>query len=792
MATEKAAEDGGDHRQHHPILANLITGIKEEEQVERELDVNEISELCQAHCKGIPASQGLDQRKATTEVCEFDDDGSGQLAEKCQTMYQQADHFRLCNIPKPGENGGGSSRYGWLGMLGAELWFGFYWLLTQSLRWNRVHRHTFRDRLLLRYENELPRVDVFVCMADPAIEPPVMVINTVLSVMAYNYPPEKLSVYLSDDAGSELTFYALLEASRFAKNWIPYCKKFNVEPRSPAAYFASLSVSDQSDADFSKIKRLYEDMANRIDVACKAGTVSDQAKLEYKGFSKWDSYTSKKNHAAILQILIDSRDEETKDIDGVRLPTLVYMAREKHPQHFHNFKAGAMNALLRVSSEISNGPVILNVDCDMYSNNSNSIQDALCFFMDEERSHEIAFVQFPQSFENSTKNEIYGSLRVLDEVEFHGLDGYGGPLYTGTGCFHRRDTLYGREFSKEARIDLKSSCPEKMEEYVHELEERLERLASSMYEENTQWGNEIGLKYGCPVEDVLTGLTIQCKGWKSVYYRPKRKGFLGVTATTLDQILVQHKRWSEGDLMILLSKYSPVRYGLGKLNPGLVLGYLTYCLWSPNCLATLYYSIVPSLYLLRGTSLFPQVSSKWFLPFAYVIIGELIHSFTEFLWSGGTVLGWWNEQRIWLYKRTSSYIFAFLDTMLKLFGSSNTTFIVTPKVTDEDVLLRYKQEKMEFGSASSMLTILSTLAMLNLFCLVGLVKILILTREFELKYAFETMALQILLCGVLVFVNMPLYNALFFRQDKGKIPSSIVVQSVVFALSVCISVELVL
>lgn len=81
------------------------------------------------------------------------------------------------------------------------------------------------------------------CTADPKIEPPMMVINTVLSVMAYEYPPEKLSVYLSDDAGSDLTFYALLEASHFSKHWIPFCKKFKVEPRSPAAYFASLSDS---------------------------------------------------------------------------------------------------------------------------------------------------------------------------------------------------------------------------------------------------------------------------------------------------------------------------------------------------------------------------------------------------------------------------------------------------------------------------------------------------------------------------------------------------------------------
>ena len=37
-----------------------------------------------------------------------------------------------------------------------------------------------------------------------------MVINTILSLMSYNYPPEKLSVYISNDGGSKLTFYALI------------------------------------------------------------------------------------------------------------------------------------------------------------------------------------------------------------------------------------------------------------------------------------------------------------------------------------------------------------------------------------------------------------------------------------------------------------------------------------------------------------------------------------------------------------------------------------------------------
>lgn len=118
---------------------------------------------------------------------------------------------------------------------------------------------------------------------------------------------------------------------------------------------------------------------------------------------------------------------------------------------------------------------------------------------------------------------------------------------------------------------------------------------------------QMGLKYGCPVEDVITGLSIQCRGWKSVYCNPTRKAFLGLNATTLLQILVQHKRWAEGNLQIMLSKYSVLWYGHGKISLGHQLGYLRFNLWAANCWATLIYSILPSLYLLRGTSLFPQV-----------------------------------------------------------------------------------------------------------------------------------------------------------------------------------------
>lgn len=80
---------------------------------------------------------------------------------------------------------------------------------------------------------------------------------------------------------------------------------------------------------------------------------------------------------------------------------------------------------------------------------------------------------------------------LLFQVELHGLDGNGGPLYIGTGCFHRRDTLCGRKSSKGSRFEWKEMDKGRRGESVVELEERVKTLASSTFEKNTQWGHEV-------------------------------------------------------------------------------------------------------------------------------------------------------------------------------------------------------------------------------------------------------------------------------------------------------------
>lgn len=118
---------------------------------------------------------------------------------------------------------------------------------------------------------------------------------------------------------------------------------------------------------------------------------------------------------------------------------------------------------------------------------------------------------------------------------------------------------------------------------------------------------QMGLVYGCPVEDIVTGLTIQCRGWKPVYYNPSKYAFQGVAPTTLDIAFIQFKRWSEGMFQVFFSKYCPFIYGHQKIKLGAQMGYCIYLLWAPVSLPTLCYAVVPALSLLHDMPLFPQV-----------------------------------------------------------------------------------------------------------------------------------------------------------------------------------------
>ena len=152
----------------------------------------------------------------------------------------------------------------WLLVFASELLLYFIWLLDQAFRWRPVTRTVFPERL--PEDDKLPAIDVFICTTDPDKEPTVEVMNTVLSAMALDYPPEKLHVYLSDDGGSPITLYGMKEAYSFARWWLPFCRKYRIKTRSPEAYFSGSKDDDEGSesSEFMSERRKIQVCARKV------------------------------------------------------------------------------------------------------------------------------------------------------------------------------------------------------------------------------------------------------------------------------------------------------------------------------------------------------------------------------------------------------------------------------------------------------------------------------------------------------------------------------------------------
>jgi cellulose synthase A len=342
----------------------------------------------------------------------------------------------------------------WLISVICEIWFAFSWILDQFPKWLPVNRETYLDRLSLRYDREgepsqLAAVDIFVSTVDPLKEPPLVTANTVLSILSVDYPVDKVSCYVSDDGAAMLTFESLAETSEFARKWVPFAKKYAIEPRAPEWYFSKKIdyLKDKVQPSFVKdrraMKREYEEFKIRINgLVAKAVKVPEEGWVMQDG-TPWPGNNTR-DHPGMIQVFLGQSGG--LDTDGNELPRLVYVSREKRPGFQHHKKAGAMNALVRVSAVLTNGPFLLNLDCDHYINNSKALREAMCFMMDPNLGKNVCYVQFPQRFDGIDRNDRYANRNtVFFDINLRGLDGIQGPVYVGTGCVFNRTALYGYE-----------------------------------------------------------------------------------------------------------------------------------------------------------------------------------------------------------------------------------------------------------------------------------------------------------------------------------------------------------
>ncbi|KAF1860428.1 hypothetical protein Lal_00037772 [Lupinus albus] len=640
----------------------------------------------------------------------------------------------------------------WLISVICEIWLALSWMLDQLPKWFPITRETYLDRLAIRFEEKLlGPVDIFVTTADPLKEPPIITANTVLSVLSVDYPAEKVSCYVSDDSASMLLYDTLSETAQFARIWVPFCNKYSIEPRAPESYFSQKvdylkdKVHPAFVRDRRAMKREYEEFKVKINVlVAKAQKKPEEGWVMQDG-TPWPGNNTD-DHSGMIQVCLGSDGEPDKE--GKELPRLVYISREKRLGYKHHKKAGAMNALVRVSAVLSNAPFVLNLDCDQYINNSKVLKEAMCFLMDPQFGKKLSYVQFPRRFDGIDCNDRYANHNtVLFDINMKGLDGIQGPVYVGTGCVFNRQALYGYKPQSEKRRKMSSSswpscccCSgdsrstfdlDDMDEELGGFDEQEEPsftskknfekrfgqspvfIASTLmedgglpkginsrlmmkeaihviscgYEEKTEWGKEIGWLYGSVTEDILTGFNMHCRGWKSVYCMPERAAFKGTAPINLSDRLHQILKWALGSTEIFFSGYCPLWYGYsGKLKWLQRLAYTNAIVYPFTSIPLLVYCTIPAVCLLTGKFFISTLTSLASIWLMALFICIILTCVLELRWSGVSIQDWWRNEQFWVIGGVSAHLFAVFLGLLKVAGIDTTNFTVREKTADGTVL----------------------------------------------------------------------------------------------------------
>ncbi|XP_006653400.1 cellulose synthase-like protein H2 [Oryza brachyantha] len=600
--------------------------------------------------------------------------------------------------------GGGGGGAVWRVAFVCEAWFTVLCLLNLNAKWSPVRFVTYPDNLDDRMD-ELPAVDMLVTTADPVLEPPLVTVNTVLSLLALDYPAagERLACYVSDDGCSPATCYALREAASFATAWVPFCRRYGVAVRAPFLYFSSTPpelgpLDHKFLEDWTLMKDEYEKLARRIKETDERSLLLQHGGGEFAEFLN----VERTNHPTIIKVLWDN----SKSRIGEGFPHLVYVSREKRPMHRHHYKAGAMNVLMRVSAVMTNAPIVLNTDCDMFANNPKALLHAMCLLLGFHDEINSGFVQVPQRFYDALKDDPFGNhLECFFKRLVRGIQGLQGPFYAGTGCFHRRKAIYG--VPPNCNNSSGSSCHKEVQTKFGNSEELKEstkpiisgdlsstkpmadvsgrvdaakEVSACNYEVGTCWGQEVGWVYGSLTEDILTGQRIHTKGWRSTLMETEPPAFMGSAPVGGPASLTQFKRWATGLFEIIVSRNNPVFSAMfERLQLRQCLGYLIVYGWPVRAPFELCYGLLGPYCLLTNQSFLPKASEDGFsIPFA-LFLSYNAYSFMEYKACGLSARAWWNNHRMQRIVSVSAWLLAVLTVLLKTLGLSETVFEVTSK-----------------------------------------------------------------------------------------------------------------
>lgn len=162
--------------------------------------------------------------------------------------------------------------------------------------------------------------------------------------------------------------------------------------------------------------------------------------------------------------------------------------------------------------------------------------------------------------------------------------------------------------------------------------------------------------------------------------------------------------------------------------------------------------------------------------YSFLFLSTLGKYLWEVVQTGGTMRTWWNEWRVWMIKSITAYFYGSLDAILKLFGFRKASFLPTNKVVDNDQLKRYQKGIYDFQASKMLIVPLVTLVTLNMVSFVlGSAKVIF---EGRLSDLFG----QVFLSFFILVVNYPIIEGMIFRKDKGSIPCSVTLLSILFCI----------
>ncbi|KAL5136776.1 Cellulose synthase A catalytic subunit 4 [UDP-forming] [Glycine soja] len=398
------------------------------------------------------------------------------------------------------------------------------------------------------------------------------------------------------------------------------------------------------------------------------------------------------DHPGMIQVCLGSAG--ALDIEGKELPRLVYVSWEKRPGYQHHSKAGAMNALVRVSAVLSNAPFALNLDCDQYINNSKVLREAMCFLMDPQIGKKFCYVQFPRRFDGIDCNDRYANHNtVFFDINMKCLDGIQGPMHVGRHYMAVSHLLIkGQRWRVAAGLHASSCCsgdsPQSSSD-DDETDQELEDFDEDE-EEELWWTSKrnqrsrllikeailIGWLYGSVTEDLLTGFNMHCRGWKSVYCMRKKAAFKGSAPINLSDRLHQVLKWASGSTEIFFSD-CPLWYGYSRKLKWLQRLAYTNSVVYP-------FTSIP-LYLLYNSSC---LSSDWKLSnlasiwLMALFISIILTCVLELRWSGVSIQDWWRNEQFWVTGGVSAHLFAVFQGLLKV-GGVHTNFTVRAKSAND-------------------------------------------------------------------------------------------------------------